>query len=168
VIHRNIKEMVDLLVANPEMLPYEAAEHISIRRVVKRESDRKVAEIMAPISTITEDKTVREAAALLLEANRQILAVVTGEGELAGVVTDWDITCSTAQGFSGDHPLNQIMSKKVVTVGPSTTILEVVRKLEHYEISAVPVVEGGIVQGMVSADLLARQTLLRLLQSKVA
>jgi glutamate dehydrogenase/leucine dehydrogenase/predicted transcriptional regulator len=168
VIHRNIKEMVDLLVANPEMLPYEAAEHISIRRVVKRESDRKVAEIMAPISTITEDKTVREAAALLLEANRQILAVVTGEGELAGVVTDWDITCSTAQGFSGDHPLNQIMSKKVVTVGPSTTILDVVRKLEHYEISAVPVVEGGIVLGMVSADLLARQTLLRLLQSKVA
>jgi glutamate dehydrogenase (NAD(P)+) len=42
-----------------------------------------------------------------------------------------------------------------------------VRKLEHYDISAMPVVEQGAVLGMVSADLLARRSLLRLLQSQV-
>jgi len=42
-----------------------------------------------------------------------------------------------------------------------------IRKLEYHEISAMPVVEGGSVLGMVSADLLARRSLLRLLQSQI-
>jgi glutamate dehydrogenase (NAD(P)+) len=42
-----------------------------------------------------------------------------------------------------------------------------VRKLEYHEISAMPVVQGGFVQGMISADLLARRSLLRLLQSQI-
>jgi glutamate dehydrogenase (NAD(P)+) len=42
-----------------------------------------------------------------------------------------------------------------------------VRKLEYHDISAMPVVEHGAVLGMVSADLLARRSLLRLLQSQV-
>jgi glutamate dehydrogenase/leucine dehydrogenase/CBS domain-containing protein len=167
VIHRNIKELVDLLVSNSDMLPCEAAERISIRRVVKRESDRTALDIMAPIPTILDTKTICEAAGILLAANRPILAVVSSTGELAGVVTEWDITRSTAQGISGDQPLEQIMSRKVVTVGPTDTILAIIRKLEHYEISAIPVVEGGSVLGMVSTDLLARQSLLRLLQSKI-
>jgi glutamate dehydrogenase (NAD(P)+) len=41
-----------------------------------------------------------------------------------------------------------------------------VRKLEHHDISAMPVVEQGAVLGMISADLLARRSLLRLLQSQ--
>jgi glutamate dehydrogenase (NAD(P)+) len=42
-----------------------------------------------------------------------------------------------------------------------------VRKLEHHDISAMTVVEQGAVLGMVSADLLARRSLLRLLQSQM-
>ena len=167
VIRRNIKELVDLLVSNSDMLPCEAAERISIRRVVKRESDRMASEIMAPIPTILETRTICEAAKALLETNRPILAVVSPTGELVGVVTEWDITRAAAQGLMGDQPLDQIVSRKVVTVEPLDTILTILRKLEHYEISAIPVVEGGSVLGMVSADLLARQSLLRLMQSKV-
>jgi CBS domain-containing protein len=123
-------------------------------------------EIMVPIPTILVTKTVREAAEVLLDANRPILAVVSSDGELTGVVTEWDITRSIAKGFSGEQSLDQIMSRKVITVKPTDTILTIIRKLEHHEISAIPVVEGGSVLGMVSADLLACQSLLRLLQSK--
>jgi predicted transcriptional regulator len=43
----------------------------------------------------------------------------------------------------------------------------VVRKLETHEISAMPVVEGGVVVGVVSTDILAHKTLYRLLQTQV-
>jgi glutamate dehydrogenase (NAD(P)+) len=58
------------------------------------------------------------------------------------------------------------MSTNVIAAAPEETILEVVRKLEYHEISAMPVVEHGCVMGMVCSDLLARRSLLRLLQSK--
>jgi len=94
------------------------------------------------------------------------LAVVSQDEDLVGVVTEWDITQSTARGGASDLPLAEIMSKRVITADPTDTILEMIQKLENYEISAMPVVEGRYVLGMVSADLLARRTLLRLLQSQ--
>jgi predicted transcriptional regulator len=62
--------------------------------------------------------------------------------------------------------LQEIMTKEVISANPDDSLLEVVRKLEHHEISAMPVVEGHAVLGIVSADLLARCSLLRLLQSQ--
>jgi glutamate dehydrogenase (NAD(P)+) len=53
----------------------------------------------------------------------------------------------------------------VIAAGPDS-ILELIRKLEYHEISAMPVVDGKAVLGMVSSDLLARGSLLRLLQSQ--
>lgn len=167
IIRRNMHELVDLLVSDADMLPCEAAETISVRRVAKRESDRTAADIMLPILTIHQDKSVREAAAMLVESSCPILAVVTETGELGGVVTGWDITRSTALGISDEAKLEGIMSRQVVSAAPQDTILEMIRKLEHHEISAMPVVEKGCVLGMVSADLLARRSLLRLLQSQV-
>jgi glutamate dehydrogenase (NAD(P)+) len=40
------------------------------------------------------------------------------------------------------------------------------RKLEHHEFSAMPVVEAGSVVGMVSADLIAKRSLIRLVQAQ--
>jgi glutamate dehydrogenase (NAD(P)+) len=167
VIRRNMRELVDLLVADADLLPCEAAERISIRRVARRESDRTAAEIMEPIPTITVDKSMRHAAALLVESNSPILAVVSAQGELEGVVTDWDITRAAARRKAEDEPLEQIMSREVIAAGPGDTILEMIRKLEHHEFSAMPVVEAGSVLGMVSADLIARRSLIRLVQEEV-
>jgi CBS domain-containing protein len=120
---------------------------------------------MAPVPTIALNSTVQQAAALLIEADSSILAIVSAQGELAGVVTQWDITRATVLGSPNDMSLEEIMTKEVISAAPGDSILEVVRKLEHHEISAMPVVEGHSVLGMVSADLLARCSLLRLLQS---
>ena len=56
------------------------------------------------------------------------------------------------------------MTREVITVNPNETILDVVRKLEQYEISAMPVVNSEGVIGVISSDILARRTLYRLLQ----
>jgi glutamate dehydrogenase (NAD(P)+) len=45
-------------------------------------------------------------------------------------------------------------------------LLELVRKLEHHEISAMPVVKEGRVLGMISTDVLARRSLYPLLISQ--
>jgi len=83
------------------------------------------------------------------------------------VVTEWDITRATARGSPDDQPLDRIMTRQVITAGPQDGILEVIRKLEYHEISSMPVVSGKSVLGMVNSDLLARKSLLRLLQSQV-
>ena len=165
VIRRNMRELVDLLLSDADMLPCEAAERISIRRIASSERDRTVSEIMEPIPTARVDDTIQQAAALLVEAGSPIVAVLNAEGALAGVVTEWDITQATATAAGSDSRLAGIMSPHVISSAPEETILEVVRKLEYHEISAMPVVERGCVMGMVCSDLLARRSLLRLLQS---
>jgi glutamate dehydrogenase (NAD(P)+) len=167
VICHNMRELVDLLISDADLLPCEAAERISVRRIAARERGRTAADLMEPIPTITLNASIHEAAAALVEAGRAILAVVTLQGELTGVVTRWDITRAIAQGLPDAQPLELIMTRDVVAASPEDSILEMVRKLEHHDISAMPVVEQGAVLGMVSADLLARRSLLRLLQSQM-
>jgi glutamate dehydrogenase (NAD(P)+) len=166
VIRRNMRELVGLLVSDADMLPCEAAERIAVGRIAASESGRTATEIMAPLPTIPLSNTVQQAAALLVEAGSPILAVVSAEGTLAGVVTEWDITRACAGACAGETALESIMTRQVISASPADSILEVVRKLEYHEISAMPIVDGGAVRGMISADLLARRTLLRLLQSQ--
>jgi len=167
VIRRNMRELVDLLVSDADMLPCEAAEHISIQRVVRHEADRTAADLMEDMPTISVTQTVRAAARLLVESSSPILAVLSPGGELVGVLTDWDVTQAAARGAALEDCLDTIMSSQVVSASPGDTILELIRKLEGHGISAMPVVDGGCVQGMVSADLLARQSLARLLLTHV-
>jgi glutamate dehydrogenase (NAD(P)+) len=167
VISRNMCELVDLLVSDADMLPCEAAELISVRRIASSESDRTAADVMVSIPTIAAHKTLHEAAAMLIESSSSILAVLGEDGALGGVLTEWDIAHATAQGAPVDQPIENFMTREVITAQPTDTILETIRKLEHYEISAMPVVDRGCVEGMVSSDLLARRSLLRLLQSQV-
>ena len=58
------------------------------------------------------------------------------------------------------------MTREVITACPSDGFLKVIRRLEHHEISAMPVVSDDRVLGKISANLLARRSLLGLLQSE--
>jgi glutamate dehydrogenase (NAD(P)+) len=139
-----------------------------VRRIATSESHRTAADIMAPIPTIPSESTIKTAAAALVDKGCPILAIVSPTDQLDGVVTEWDITRATAQGSRDDLPIQEIMTQEVITVAPTDGILDVIRKLEHYEISAMPVVADRVVLGMVSTDLLARRSLYRLLQSQAA
>jgi len=168
VIQRNIRELIDLLLSDADMLPCEAAEMISVRRIAASESDRTASEIMVPLPTISEQSSIQQAAAALVNASSPILAVVTSQGDLVGVVTEWDITRATSLGSPTDSPLSEIMTRQVISATPKDSILDVIRKLEYHEISAMPVVDDKAVLGMLSSDLLARRSLLRLLQSQMS
>ncbi|MFX1316039.1 MAG: Glu/Leu/Phe/Val dehydrogenase dimerization domain-containing protein [Promethearchaeota archaeon] len=162
VIHNNMIELVDLLAANPDMLPFAAAQHISLQRLTAKESERTAKDIMISIPTIDISSNLQEAAALIINSMSGIIAVLS-EDKLVGVVTDWDITKATAEGII-NVKLDKIMTKNVITASPDFTILDIVRELEQYQISAIPVVEEGKVLGVVSSDLITQQYVLSYLE----
>ena len=82
------------------------------------------------------------------------------------MVTNWNMTQATATAVSDDAPVSAIMTSPVVATAPDDSILDVVRKLEYHEISAMPVVTEEGVVGVISGDMLARRTLYRLLQAR--
>jgi glutamate dehydrogenase (NAD(P)+) len=168
VIRRNMTELIDLLVSDPDMLPCEAAETIAVARIASSERDRTVSDVMAPIVALMETQSVREAADILVREKGDILAIVSSAGDLTGVVTAWNITQASAVGISEEAPVTEIMTREVISACPTDSILEVVRKLEHYEISAMPVVTEAGVTGLISSDILAQRTLYRLLQTQKA
>ena len=166
VIKRNMRELVDRLTSDADMLPCEAAESISINRITSREKDRKAADIMESIITILATSTTQEAAKLLVETGCPILAVINPHNDLVGVISNWDITKAASRGPIEKTTIDQIMTRTVICAKLDDLILDLVRKLEYYEISAMPVVEGKKVKGMISTDILARRSLYRLLQSQ--
>jgi CBS domain-containing protein len=161
-----MRELVDLLVAEPDLLPSEAAESISIQRITLREKARTAKDLMERIVTVSQTSSIREAAQLLVETACPLLAVLDEKDQLTGVVTDWDITCASANGLAWDTPISAIMTREVITAALQDTLLELVRKLEHYEVSAMPVVKEAKVLGMISTDVLSRRSLYPLLISQ--
>jgi len=163
-IRRNMTELVDLLASDAELLPCQAAEGISLNRLTAKEKDRTAKDIMDPMPTVGIQAALAEAAALIVESRSNIIAVLSKDDRLAGVVTTWDITRATAEGLGEDNVEN-IMTRTVISANPSDSILDIVTDLEQNQISAMPVVEDGTVLGMISSDLLAQRYLLRLLRS---
>jgi len=162
VIHHNMIELVDLLAANPDMLPCTAAQRVSIQRLSAKESQRTAKDIMVPTPTIDMNSSMQDIAKLMIDKNSGIVAVLS-EGKLIGVATDWDITQATADGVC-DVTVEKIMTKDVITASPDYTMLDIVRELEQYQISAMPVVKDGKVLGKVSSDLITQGYVLSLLQ----
>jgi glutamate dehydrogenase (NAD(P)+) len=164
VIRNNMIELVDLLAADPDLLPCAAAERISVQRLTAKERARTASDIMIPMKTIHIRRSVQEAAAQITDGINNIVAVVSQEGKLAGVVTAWDVARAVAKGVDKEQCLENIMTRRVVYASRADGILDIVRELEQNQISAMPVVENGEVLGMINSDLLAHRYLLRYLE----
>lgn len=165
VIRRNMEELIDGLCKDADSLPCEIAEKISVRRIASMEKSRTARDIMEDAPTISVDKSVTDAAKLLVEAHVPIVNVVSEKGKLIGIVTNWDITKAMASKLPMDAPLTKVMTTDVVTTTPDSGIIDCIRKLENYDISAMPIVEDDKVIGVISGDILAGRTLYRLLQT---
>ncbi|MBU8909768.1 MAG: CBS domain-containing protein [Desulfobacterales bacterium] len=165
VIRRNMEELIDGLCKDADSLPCEIAEQVSVQRIASMEKSRTSRDIMEEAPTIGVDKSVTDAAQLIVDAHVPIVNVVSEKGKLIGIVTSWDITRAMALKLPMDSPLTKIMTADVITSSPDATIIDCIRKLENHEISAMPIVDQDKVVGIISGDILARRTLFRLLQT---
>ncbi len=116
------------------------------RRLLTRVADVMLAR---DLPVVTGDATMR-AAVVALARGRGIVAVVDESGRLAGVVTSGDLTrlVERAEEFA-DVPVSDVMTRTPKTARSDELGSAVVYRMERDGIIAMPVVDGGVVIGVV-------------------
>ncbi len=137
----------------------------------------KVKDIMTKdVVTVTKETTVMELAKIFAERHLSSLPVLDQGGELIGMVTetdlveqdknlhiptvisifDWVIYLESDKKFEKElkkmtgRSVGDIYSADIVTVSPETAISDVADLLSSRKITALPVVEGTKLVGMIS------------------
>lgn len=122
-------------------------------RTVRQLLESKSAEIIA----ITPDAPVIDAVRLMAE--RHVGAVLVMEGaQLAGILSERDYARKIVlQGRSSkDTPVRDIMTAKVITVGPEDSSDHCMQVVTDNRIRHLPVLDGGAVVGVLSIGDLVR------------
>jgi CBS domain-containing protein len=117
---------------------------------------RTLREIMTTdVSTVTLKDNVYEVAVKMKQEDTGFIPVVEGK-KLIGVITDRDLVIrGYADKREGSAAIKQVMSDKVVSVPPDTTIDEAAKLMAKEQIRRLPVVENGELIGIVSIGDLA-------------
>jgi len=111
------------------------------------------------VPTIAPEATVGEA--LRCARQRGIRHVVVMEGgSVVGIISDRDLkrvlTADDQRAVARTATAADIMSRSIITVNPNTTIKCACDTMMQEAISALPVVEGGILKGLLTEwDVLA-------------
>ncbi len=117
--------------------------------------------------TARPDTAVPEARAILKERGISRLPVVDKNGDLVGIVTEFDLVnaCpSTATSLDmwemsyliAKLKLETIMKKKVITITESCTVEDAARLMADNDISGLPVMRGKVLVGIITESDLFR------------
>src|SRR5262245_39146957 len=116
----------------------------------------RVKEIMTTsVISVPEHETVENAARLLARHRISGLPVVNKNGQLTGMVTEYDLI--SKQG----HLVADIMSRGVISVSPETDTQEVIHVLTNRRIRRVVVLDGDRPVGVVSRSDLIKEIAMR-------
>ena len=104
------------------------------------------------VATINQERSVHDAVAMLKERGIGALVVVGGTGPLAGILSERDVVRAFAREGAAalDLRVAALMSTAVTTCQESTTMNELMSTMTDKRIRHVPVVEGGLLVGLVS------------------
>jgi CBS domain-containing protein len=112
---------------------------------------RQVREVMTPApKTIETTATLAEAARIMRDSDIGDVIVTKG-GRPAGIVTDRDIAVrAIAEGRDAASTQVSEVIDRIVTVSPTDTVHDAMRRMRDEDIRRLPVVEGDRVIGVVS------------------
>jgi len=116
----------------------------TVAQILKSKPERAV-------HSVTPDTSVLDALKLMAEKNVGGLVVLDGT-RIAGLVTERDYARKVAllDRASKDTPVREIMTAKVIYVGPERTSEECMALMTENRIRHLPVLEGGKLIGLVS------------------
>lgn len=116
-------------------------------RTVRQLLGAKAPEIFA----VAPDDSVYQAIRLMAEKGIGAALVMEGP-RLAGIVSERDYARKVVlhDKSSRDTPVREIMTSKVITVGPNDTAQHCMQVVTDHRIRHLPVLEGGNVIGVVS------------------
>jgi CBS domain-containing protein len=98
---------------------------------------------------------VYEAAVKMRDLNVGAIPIVEN-GQLLGMVTDRDLVVrGIAEKHSGSNDITKVMSEKLITAKPDTSVKEAVNLMAENQIRRLPVVENGKLVGIVALGDLA-------------
>ncbi len=126
----------------------------------------QVSEIMSrDLITVDKNASLRRARRVLDQHRIRHLLVMDGK-RLVGIVTDRDLrraapssksplTISEREEFMDELKVVEVMSRKLITASPDTTVREAARVMVSEKIGCLPVVNGNQLVGIVTeTDLL--------------
>jgi len=111
-----------------------------------------ISDIMSAKLTYTTDKSsLNEALSLMYEKNVGGLPIVDDDSRIKGIVTEEDFTAIVAAQDTG-IPADAYMSSNVVTAPAQTTIEKMTRMIIQKGFRRTPVVQDGVLIGIVTAS----------------
>ena len=104
------------------------------------------------VTTIEPTKNVAAAAQLLAEHKIGSLVITGPDRRVIGILSERDIVQAIARHGAAalEISLTEVMTRKVVTCGPSDTISSIMERMTAGKFRHVPVVEQGRLTGIVS------------------
>ncbi|MGC3939546.1 DUF294 nucleotidyltransferase-like domain-containing protein [Roseobacter sp. EG26] len=106
--------------------------------------------------TCTPDTTIRDAAAMMHEAQISSICITDVEG-FKGIVTVRDMTGRVvARGADISGPVSEVMTTECLTLGPKALVTDVLHLMVERGIGHIPVVEGTDILGIVTQTDLTR------------
>jgi CBS domain-containing protein len=98
------------------------------------------------------DVTIKEASKVMTQYKIGSL-IVLKDDKIVGIMTESDIVKSVSKDLDLDSTvLEEVMSKKIVTIDPEKTIEDAVDLMVKNKIKKVPVVEQGKIKGIITAS----------------
>jgi CBS domain-containing protein len=102
------------------------------------------------VITVTPDRPVQDALRILVDHDIGALLVV--EGKLHGIITERDVLRHAATDVRRleSARVRDLMTVDVITITPDTEINTVMNIMAERRIRHLPVLEGGVVRGIIS------------------
>ncbi len=113
----------------------------------------------AAVATVTPGATVAEAVAELARLRIGALVVSADGSHIDGIVSERDVVQRLHQLRGGllDEPVSAIMSTEVETCAPGDDVESLMRTMTERRVRHLPVVEGGVLCGLVSIGDVVKQ-----------
>lgn len=127
------------------------------------------------VISLAEDRTVEEAARLMMEKNISALPIVDSTNKLVGILTESDFIGRDADiphalaslkrvlgqvFYSGNieslfnesknKPLKAVMTELPKTIGPDNTLSDAVNMMTRHDLKRIPVVQNKILVGIIT------------------
>ncbi|WP_396613557.1 CBS domain-containing protein (plasmid) [Haloferax sp. S1W] len=110
--------------------------------------DEKVGSLVWHVPRLTPDEDIRKVAQLMLDSDSKLLPVFDGR-EVVGVVTEDDVL-EAVQPFLDAATVEDVYTRNLVSVEPTTTIGEALHRFRDNQITHLPVVDDAAVVGILS------------------
>ena len=137
-----------------------AAEANATNAQVLMSNATATAAMMTEFRTLSTGDTLDRAAQLLLQGSQSDFPVVETDGRVVGMLTRDRLVAALSKG-APDRGVGSAMQAPIVSVSADAALGEVARQMQESGLSAIPVVENGLIRGLVTLENLGEWLVLR-------